>query len=222
MANEHEMGDDMGDVDLSAYATALRSPSVWAPLPDDLGGRVLAAVGAERVVVGDEPAATSTDPVARTATTRARRRWVSRVLLPAAAALLLAFGAGLWLGNRGDASVAVDDPADAAAAVTLSGTALAPDATANGLIFDRGAGYSIRLHVDGLSPAPQGEYYEGWLQSIGGGLVSVGTFHMRGGDGSVVLWSGVGVDDYPTLLVTKQIEGQEASSPQVVLSGPVA
>ena len=45
---------------------------------------------------------------------------------------------------------------------------------------------------------------------------------MRGGDGSVVLWSGVGVDDYPTLLVTKQIEGQEASSPQVVLSGPVA
>ena len=129
------------------------------------------------------------------------------MLLPAAAALVLAFGAGLWLGNRDDASVAVDDPADAAAAVTLSGTALAPDATASGLIFDRGAGYSIRLHVDGLSPAPQGEYYEGWLQSVGGDLVSVGTFHMRGGDGSVVLWSGVGVDDYPTLLVTEADRG---------------
>ena len=222
MANEHEMGDDMGDVDLSAYATALRSPSVWAPLPADLGGRIIAAVAAERVVGIDEPVATSSEPVALGASTAARRRWIPRVLLPAAAALVLAFGAGLWFGDRDDTSVAVDDPADAAAAVTLSGTALAPDATASGLIFDRGAGYSIRLHVDGLSPAPQGEYYEGWLQSIGGDLVSVGTFHMRGGDGSVVLWSGVGLDDYPTLLVTKQIEGQEASSPQVVLSGPVA
>ena len=124
MANEHEMGDDMGDVDLSAYATALRSPSVWAPLPADLGGRVIAAVAAERVVGIDEPVATSSEPVARSATTAARRRWIPRVLLPAAAALVLAFGAGLWLGNRDDASVAVDDPADAAAAVTLSGTAL--------------------------------------------------------------------------------------------------
>jgi hypothetical protein len=221
MGNEHEIDDDTGDVDLSAYATALRNPSVWAPLPADLGGRILAAVDAERVVGDHERVAAASEPAAR-GTTTGTRRWIPRVLVPVAAALVLAFGAGLWLGNRDDAGVAGDDPADAAAGVTLSGTALAPEATATGLIFDRGAGYSIRLHVDGLSPAPQGEYYEGWLQSVAGDLVSVGTFHMRGGDGSVVLWSGVGVDDYPTLLVTEQVEGQEASSPQVVLAGPVA
>ena len=40
-----------------------------------------------------------------------------------------------------------------------------------------------------------------------GDWVSVGTFHMRGGDGRVVLWSGVPIARYRELLVTAEIEG---------------
>ena len=227
MTHEQDMGEGPElagvDVDLSAFAPALHSASVWAVAPSDLGDRVLTVIAHERAATATTDGATlGTDAtVTPIAAASGRRRWLLRAVLPAAAAVVLAFGAGVWLGRNDEPAVAVDDPADAAATVSLTGTELAPAASATGLIFDRGAGYSIRLHVDGLAPAPTGEYYEGWLQSPTGDQVSVGTFHMRGGDGTVVLWSGVAVEGYPTLLVTKQVEGEEASSPQVVLSGSV-
>ena len=75
----------------------------------------------------------------------------------------------------------------------------------------RGAGFSISIHVAGLPPAPEGEYYEGWLHDTQtGDWVSVGTFHMRGGDGRVVLWSGVPLGRYKELVVT--VRGREESS----------
>ena len=50
--------------------------------------------------------------------------------------------------------------------------------------------------------------------------VSAGTFHMRGGDGSIELWSGVSPDDYPLVTVTIQQEADGAeSSGRVVLRG---
>ena len=40
-----------------------------------------------------------------------------------------------------------------------------------------------------------------------GDWVSVGTFHMRGGDGRVVLWAGVPIARYRELVVTAEVEG---------------
>lgn len=105
---------------------------------------------------------------------------------------------------------------------TVAGTELAPDASAVATVEDTGSGVSIELDVHGLPPAEPGTYYQAWLKGSDGELVTVGTFHMRGGDDRVELWSGVPVDRYPTLTVTLQHEdaGQESSG-RVVLSGDV-
>jgi hypothetical protein len=50
------------------------------------------------------------------------------------------------------------------------------------------------------------------------GLVTIGTFHMRG-PGTVELWSAVSLADYPVITVTREPEdGNPASSGQVVLT----
>ena len=75
--------------------------------------------------------------------------------------------------------------------------------------------------MHGLPPAEPGTYYQGWVKGDEG-LVTVGTFHLRGGDDTIDLWSGVPLDRYPTLTVTLQEEGGgQESSGVVVLSGPV-
>jgi hypothetical protein len=82
------------------------------------------------------------------------------------------------------------------------------------------AGWWIRLDVTGLSPAPQGKYYEGWVWSDDDDGVSIGTFHLRGGDAPVVLWSGVPLADYPSIWVTlEDEEGGPEASDLVVLTG---
>lgn len=107
------------------------------------------------------------------------------------------------------------DPAD----FLLAGTDLAPEATAEVRVTETPAGIILRLEVERLEPAPAGSYYQGWVVSESG-EVSVGTFHMRGGDGSVAFWSGVELDRYPMLIVTLQKEtGGPARSDTVVLSG---
>jgi hypothetical protein len=130
------------------------------------------------------------------------------------AAAAVAFGAGLLVADRGEDDVA------AVADVDLTGTDLAPDARASGDVIDRGAGYAIRLDMAGLPPAPEGEFYEGWLRADDGDMVSIGTFHMRNGDSPIVLWSGVKIAEYHTLIVTEEQErsGAEASD-RVVLEG---
>lgn len=102
---------------------------------------------------------------------------------------------------------------------TLAGTTVAPQATAAVRVIDTPAGVVLRLEVEGLDPAAEGRYYQGWVVGAGN-EVSVGTFHMRGGDGSVSLWSGVPIEDYPELIVTLQQEtGGPARSDVVVLTG---
>ena len=88
-------------------------------------------------------------------------------------------------------------------------------------VEELGSGVAIELDVRGLPPAPPGTYYQGWVKGAEG-LVTVGTFHLRGGDDTVELWSGVPLDRYPTLTVTLQDEGAgQESSGRVVLSGEV-
>ncbi|MDX1448518.1 MAG: anti-sigma factor [Acidimicrobiia bacterium] len=138
--------------------------------------------------------------------TRADRR---QIWIPAAVAVAgLALALLAFLSDR-------EPPAD----FLLAGTDLAPQASAEVRVIETPAGIVLRLEVEGLDPAPSGMYYQGWVVSDEG-AVSVGTFHMRGGDGSVAFWSGVEPERYPTLIVTLQDEaGGPARSETVVLTG---
>jgi hypothetical protein len=130
-------------------------------------------------------------------------RWV-----PVAALLVVVVVVGGIMLNR-------PDPID----FTLAGTSLAPGASADVRVVETPAGVVLRLEVAGLDPAAPGTYYQGWVLS-GDSAVSVGTFHMRGGDGSVAFWSGVDPEAYSELIVTLQDEeGGPARSDRVVMTG---
>src|SRR5262249_31964667 len=102
--------------------------------------------------------------------------------------------------------------------VALAGTRLAPAASAVAKLHATPSGLAIELDVTGLPPSPPGFYYQAWMKGPHG-LVTIGTFHMRGGPGAVELWSAVTLAGYPTITVTREPEdGNPASSGQVVLT----
>lgn len=106
--------------------------------------------------------------------------------------------------------------------VAMNGTELEASAWGEAAVRPTEAGWWISLDVTGLPPAPDGTYYEGWVWSDDGEGVSIGTFHLRGGDAPVVLWSGVPLAEYPAIWVTleREDEGPEASD-QVVMVGRI-
>ena len=193
---------------LAPFAAILGSAAVWAEPPAELEALVL-----ERVRVAAAPGTVA--PARSPARTRSA---VARWVLPAvAAAAAVAFAAGFVIANRDD-----DGGRTAMADVELVGTELAPDASASGEVVDSGAGYAITIRVEGLPPAPEGEYYEGWVQAPDGAMVSVGTFHMRSGDDAVVLWSGVKIGEYSTLIVSEHVEREPMDTAlSVLLAGPI-
>ncbi|CAN5633761.1 hypothetical protein BH18ACT3_BH18ACT3_16040 [soil metagenome] len=203
--------DELGDLEattavLDALGPSLRDRAVWSEPPASLGDSIVAAIAAERVTSPAPPATADLDVQRRR---RRPARWLGTV---AAAALVLAIGAGVVLTREGD-----EQPGEQLA---ITGTDLAPDASATAVVDDTGAGVAIRLDLRGLEPAPEGQYYQGWLRNAEGELVSIGTFHMRDGDATITLWAGVEVKDYPTLTVTLQTEDEgTGSSGQVVLRG---
>jgi Anti-sigma-K factor rskA len=217
--NEDEFADFLdndgrasGPRDESTRETATRfrdllaDDAVWAePSPtgvDDL----LAAIQAESG--GTVPAAPAAHP--RVPSRRRNRR----LMLVAAAAGIVAVAGVVGILVR-----SADDGAGQDFAV--AGTELAPNAFGAGTVEETGSGVSIELDVSGLPPAEPGTYYQAWVKGPDG-LVTVGTFHMRGGGDHVDLWSGVPLDRYPTLTVTLQQEGAgQESSGRVVLSGEV-
>ena len=135
--------------------------------------------------------------------------------LAAAATLVVAAAAGAVVAHSWPGGSTTPE-----AVVALQSTDLAPGASGQAEITDKPSGFQVVLDLDGLEPAPPGTYYQAWLKSAAGDLVTIGTFHGRGGTGDIILWSGVDPTDYPTLTVTLQDEGSGAeSSGQVVLSG---
>jgi hypothetical protein len=117
------------------------------------------------------------------------------------------------------ATVSVLDSVDETV-VAMTGTDLEAAAVGRADLRPTGCGWWIRLDVNGLPPAPEGSFYEGWVWSDDGEGVSIGTFHLRGGDSPVVLWSGVEMADYPSIWITMENEGDgpEASG-LVVMTG---
>lgn len=203
---DHDDTAGEGPVEVpAAAARLLTGDAVWADPPPWLGESVVATIAAERDSAGTTVASVP-------ASSRPRRGVHDRWWLAAAALIaVLALGVAVLLPDR--------DGSDELA-LRIEGTELAPRARAAATVEDLAAGVAIRLDVSGLAPAPPGTYYQGWVRSEAGELVSIGTFHLRGGDGRVTLWSGVPIDDYPTLTVTRQREGEGTeSSGEVVLRG---
>jgi hypothetical protein len=168
----------------------------WAEPPPHVLDGVLAVVGGERV---REEAKAPT-----------RRSWpvVAGVMGTAAALIALVI-----------ASVSVIE-SRATSVLALTGTELQAGASGTATVRPTGSGWWIRLDVAGLTPAPEGTYYEGWVWSDDGEGVSIGTFHLRGEEGPIILWSGVEMTDYPSLWVTLEEEdGAAAASDQLVLQG---
>jgi hypothetical protein len=202
-------GMDVDDAapELPPHAESLlRERSTWAEPPPGLEENLLAGLRRER-----DSARTIADPPRR------RSRWLSgRYVLAAAAAVVLVI-AGTAIGIR---ALTDDDPATQQ--VALTGTPLAPGAHGEAEIVSTPSGFKITLDTEGLAPAPRGDYYQAWLKDADGDLVTVGTFHARGGGHAIVLWSGVDPDDFDLLTVTLQrVGGGAESSGQVVLAGPL-
>lgn len=187
------IGDTSPDRDrLDLIRGILEDDAVWAQPPPGGADRLLSAITRER----QEPAAKR--PV----------HWRTWAAAFAAAAMVI-----VVMGSLG----VFDTPEQV---VTMQGTDLQPTASGEATIHDTGAGWSIRLELIGLPPAAEGQYYEGWLWSEDGDGISVGTFHLGGGDSTVTLWSGVDPDEYPSLWVTLEKEdGDPSASDQIVMRG---
>ncbi|HET9975156.1 MAG TPA: anti-sigma factor [Streptosporangiaceae bacterium] len=206
----------------------LASPDLWREPPRGLLDQVTASIGSERTALtGPQPAviprpanaanaarptATKARPANAANTARKDSRHRSRVRRPAgAAAAALLAAAAVVIGivvTRGP--VTTD--------VVLAGTRLAPAASAVAKLHATPSGLAIELDVSGLPPSPPGSYYQAWMKGPHG-LVTIGTFHLRGGPGTVELWSAVSLTGYPTITVTREPEdGNPASSGQVVLT----
>lgn len=164
----------------------LGDSATWAEPPDGVVDAVLASIRAAA------PA-----PSALAARSPSWRPLVAATAAMAAVVLFIAFTGG------------THGPAGHTTVVAAQGSDLAPDLMGTVSIRPTGSGWWIQLEVVDLPPAPAGAYYEGWVWSGGEG-VSVGTFHMRGEPGPVILWSGVDLQDYPLLTVTLQQEGEGA------------
>lgn len=186
--------DDVLD---GALRELLERDAVWATGAPSDADAIVAAIAAERA-----PARPS----------RARA-WLGPIAAGiAAAALTIAVSAVVF----------DDDPAQEAepvadVTVTMTPSGLVPDAAAVAAVTARPLGTVIRLDAAGIPPAAPGTYYEAWMRTDADAAVSAGTFHMRGGDGTVYLWSGVAVAEYPVLTVTLQHEGDVTPSGAVVL-----
>jgi hypothetical protein len=169
----------------------LADPDGWAEPPAGLLGQILAGIDSAAGRDG-------------------RRQIQMRRTVRAGAAALLA-AAAVVIGivvTRGPATTDV----------ALAGTRLAPAASATAKLHATPSGLAIELDVSGLPPSPPGYYYQAWMKGPRG-LVTIGTFHLRGGPGTVELWSAVSLADYPAITVTREPEdGNPVSSGQVVLT----
>jgi hypothetical protein len=185
-----------------AIEAELARADVWDDPPPGLEDAIVAAIASEPVPID---------------TARPARRRLPGWLSAAAAIAAIAAGAAIV------ATVVDDEPDDELAGNTseasLTGTDLAPDATATALFTPTPAGLKILLDADGLAGAGADEMYEAWI-SDGTLRVSAGTFHLRNGDEPIELWAGTDDPRFTVITVTVEpIDGVAESSGEVVLRG---
>lgn len=182
---------------LDLLRDVLSREATWAEAPPEVADRVFATIRSET-------------PPKSVAPTRDRPRW----LAPVAAVIGLAAVVALIAGLTGVFSPTVEQ------FIAMEGTDLQPEATGQAAIRETDSGWWIRLDISDLPPADEGTYYEGWVWNDDGDGVSIGTFHLRGGDESVALWSGVDPASYPAIWVTLEDEdGDPGASDRIVMWG---
>jgi len=200
--------------DLDDLRALLADPSAWAEPGPDLEDTVTAAVlRAAASAPGRSVPAGATQPRRgrRPGIATARRSRRPRIawlvgLAAAAAAAVIAVVVTVSSGSNATQFQAA-----------LSGTALAPGASAQVTLTQTQDGWRISLQGHGLPRLDNGYYYEAWLKNSAGILVPVGTFNQPN---NVTLWAGVPPTEYPTVTITRQrADGNPASSGQRVLVG---
>lgn len=191
------LGPEPGDRErLDLIRDILARPETWAEPPPEVGAEILGAVRTGHTHPGTEP--------------ETRRRWPRVAAAAVAVAAVVALVAGL--------AGVFTSPDELI--VAMEGTDLEPTAAGQAVIRETGSGWWIRIELANLAAAAEGTYYEGWLWSADGDGVSIGTFHMRGGDEAVVLWSGVDPANYPSIWITLEDEdGDPSASDRVVMWG---
>lgn len=183
---------------LDLLRDVLSREATWAEAPPEVADQLLASIESET-------------PPEPESTTRDRPSW----LAPVAAVIGLAAVAALIAGLAGVFSPEADGQV-----VAIEGTDLHPEAIGQAEIRETESGWWIRLDISDLPPASEGTYYEGWVWNDQGDGVSIGTFHLRGGDESVALWSGVDPASYPAIWVTLEDEdGDPSASDRIVMWG---
>ena len=189
---ESGSGDPPDQDHLDNLRTLLREEAMWAEPPARVGDELMreVAVGSEPHMIGK------------------RSPWLAiAVILGALFVAVAAAAVGLF-----------EERADFVIAMT--GTDLEPFATGEANIRATGSGWWISIETDGLPPADEGTYYEGWMWSDEGQGVSIGTFHLHSDHEPVILWSGVDPDGYPSVWVTLEDEdGDPSASDRVVMRG---
>ena len=172
--------------DLDDLRALLADPSAWAEPGPDLEDTVTAAVlrAAASATPGRSVPAGVTQPRRgrrpRVATAPGSRRpriaWLAGLAAAAAAAVIAV------VVTVGGGSNATQFQA------ALSGTALAPGASAQVTLTQTQDGWRITLQGHGLPRLDNGYYYEAWLKNPAGILVPIGTFNQPN---NVTLWAGV-------------------------------
>lgn len=182
---------------LDMIRAILADDAVWSEPPPEVGDAVFASI------------AEGPRPENEVTTNRSQRlKWLGGMAAAAAALIVVVGLFSLLNGETGDLVMAVE------------GTELEADASGQATLIPTGDGWSIQLEVNDLPAAQPGTYYEGWMWNDQGQGVSIGTFHLRGGGESVILWSGVAPDAYPSIWVTLEDEdGDPSASDRVVMRG---
>ncbi|CAN5409336.1 hypothetical protein BH23ACT3_BH23ACT3_04130 [soil metagenome] len=170
----------------------LSSPAVWTEPPPDGEETLVRAIGRE---LRSEHPTTPTTPTTRRAT------W----LWSAAAAVVLIAGIATVA-----AVMSTRDATSPGVAVALASADPAGSMTATAMVERTGGGVKIVLDPSQLPPADPGSYYHAWLTNDRD-RVSAGTFHLRGGGGTIELWCGIDDPAYRTLAVTLERVENEAT-----------
>ncbi len=199
--------DDAARAEAALLVAALADPATWEEPPADLEAAVAAQIRDEASL--GRPLAPAA-PARRPAAARSRNRWLVP-LVGVAAAGIIAVGAGLALRDDDEAPVALG---------SLEASELQPDATGSVAVYESRAGFRVVLDATGLPRLADGGFYEAWVRSEDGTLVSLGTFSES--DGPIILWSGVDPREFGSITITRELpDGNPDSSGNRVLGGPL-
>ena len=203
--SKHDNTDEFDHEFNAEISALLADPTMWDAPSDDLGDRIVDAISSESV---DAP-----ETFAVPAGPSGRYSWARPALLGAAAAMaFLVGGLVVFSGLSG-----VED-VDAFSAELVS-TGRIDDQSGDITVRSFDSGLRIELDAASLPRRGNGSFYEGWLKTVDGDLVPVGTFH----DGvDVTLWAGVELERVIMFTITLEEaagtddSGQESSG-EVVL-----